>query len=37
VLIQQLADIPFDAILTANFDLFLDGEVPGPHAYQRVL
>jgi hypothetical protein len=35
--LQLLAGIPFDAILTTNFDLFLDGEVPGPHAYQRVL
>jgi CheY-like chemotaxis protein len=35
--LELLAGIPFDAILTTNFDLFLDGEVPGPNAYQRVL
>ena len=34
---RLLAGIPFDAILTTNFDLFLHGEVPGPNAYQRVL
>jgi CheY-like chemotaxis protein len=34
---QLLAGIPFDAILTTNFDHFLAGEVPGPDAYQRIL
>ncbi len=34
---RLLAGIPFDAILTTNFDHFLMGEVPGPAAYQRVL
>jgi CheY-like chemotaxis protein len=34
---QLLAGIPFDAILTTNFDHFLVGEVPGPDAYQRIL
>jgi hypothetical protein len=34
---QLLAGIPFDAILTTNFDHFLVGEVPGPDAYRRIL
>lgn len=34
---RLLAGIPFDAILTTNFDHFLDGDVPGPAAYQRIL
>ena len=34
---QLLAGIPFDAILTTNFDHFLVGDVPGPDAYQRIL
>ncbi|HET7429896.1 MAG TPA: SIR2 family protein, partial [Nocardioides sp.] len=34
---RLLAGIPFDAILTTNFDPFLVGEVPGPDAYQRIL
>jgi CheY-like chemotaxis protein len=34
---QLLAGIPFDAILTTNFDQFLAGDVPGPSAYQRIL
>lgn len=34
---RLLAGIPFDAILTTNFDPFIVGEVPGPDAYQRVL
>ena len=34
---QLLAGIPFDAILTTNFDHYLVGEVPGPDAYQRIL
>ncbi|MEO5851200.1 MAG: SIR2 family protein [Nocardioides sp.] len=33
----ELAGIPFDAILTTNFDHFLVGDVPGPDAYQRIL
>lgn len=34
---RLLAGIPFDAILTTNFDPFLVGDVPGPEAYQRIL
>jgi hypothetical protein len=34
---RLLAGIPFDAILTTNFDHFLVGEVPGPDAYRRIL
>ena len=34
---RLLAGIPFDAILTTNFDPFLVGDVPGPDAYQRIL
>lgn len=34
---RLLAGIPFDAILTTNFDHFLIGDVPGPQAYQRIL
>ena len=34
---RLLAGIPFDAILTTNFDHFLVGDVPGPDAYQRIL
>jgi CheY-like chemotaxis protein len=34
---RLLAGIPFDAILTTNFDQFLDGEVPSAAAYKRVL
>ncbi|ABL81991.1 MULTISPECIES: SIR2 family protein [unclassified Nocardioides] len=34
---RLLAGIPFDAILTTNFDPFLVGSVPGPDAYQQIL
>lgn len=34
---RLLVGIPFDAILTTNFDPFLRGEVPSPDVYQRVL
>lgn len=34
---RLLAGIPFDAILTTNFDPFLVGSVPGPQAYQQIL
>lgn len=34
---RLLAGIPFDAILTTNFDPFLVGGVPGPDAYQQIL
>jgi CheY-like chemotaxis protein len=34
---RLLAGIPFDAILTTNFDQFLDGEVPSAAAYKRIL
>lgn len=34
---RLLAGIPFDAILTTNFDPFLVGQVPGPDAYQQIL
>ncbi len=34
---RLLSGIPFDAILTTNFDPFLVGDVPGPEAYQRIL
>ncbi|GAA1137225.1 SIR2 family protein [Nocardioides aquiterrae] len=34
---RLLAGIPFDAILTTNFDPFLVGRVPGPETYQQIL
>ncbi|MGZ4455057.1 MAG: SIR2 family protein [Nocardioides sp.] len=34
---RLLSGIPFDAIMTTNFDPFLVGDVPGPDAYQRIL
>jgi hypothetical protein len=34
---RLLAGIPFDAILTTNFDQFLQGQVPSAAAYKQVL
>ena len=35
--IQTLQRIPFEAILTTNFDSFLDGHAPAPELYAQIL